>query len=83
MSECEKVFYTALEYSKRLGVNATKVRAWIKSGRLVAMNVSGGNVLPRYRILIADAERFEESIKPIPKTTSSRRKVTTTQSHFS
>ena len=49
------------EFAKRYGVNADKVRAWIKSGELRAVNVATNRSVgrPRWRITPEAAEAFE------------------------
>jgi hypothetical protein len=41
----------------QLGVNADRIRQWITSGQLVAVNV-GDKRVPRWRIAVEEWERF-------------------------
>jgi hypothetical protein len=48
--------------AKKWGIHPDKVRKWIASGELRAMNLgTDPNGRPRYRILIDEVERFEAS----------------------
>lgn len=54
----ESVYLTPPEIARRLRVSQAKVLAWIHSGRLPAVNTSGGCERPRYRVHEADLEAF-------------------------
>lgn len=54
-------FITPDEYANRLGVSGRKVRGWIDSNQLQAVNVSDGGKLPKWRISEAAIEAFERA----------------------
>jgi excisionase family DNA binding protein len=68
--------FTVPEVAERLGVNGTKVRAWIGAGELRALNVAASrNGRPRWRIDPADLAAFERSRQgtdSVPKPTRRR-----------
>lgn len=55
----DKTVYTSGEVAERLGVNHSKVAAWIRAGELAAINVAlRTNGLPKYRITAAALAAF-------------------------
>jgi excisionase family DNA binding protein len=61
---------------ERLQVTPSKVRGWIQSGRLRAMDVSSGDgKKARWRIRPEDLEAFELSLMPTPTARASRRRA--------
>jgi excisionase family DNA binding protein len=61
--------------ARQLAVNPSKVRAWIASGQLVAVNVAarlGGR--PRWRIRAADLEAFLATRRAEPGSKPARRR---------
>ncbi len=69
---------TPPEVAKRWGVAADKVLQLIHSGQLRGVNLAvNPKGRPRYRIALAEIERFEEAratIPPVPKQLRSRRR---------
>ncbi len=67
----------APDFARRLGVSPEKVITWIKSGELVAVDVSmkPGVGKPRYRIDPAEIESFlsRRSVRPAIKPMKRRR----------
>jgi excisionase family DNA binding protein len=58
---------TPPEIAELLRVKPERVRAWIRSGRLRAIDVSQpGSTRPRFRIDPADLEKFEASLVVSP-----------------
>jgi excisionase family DNA binding protein len=65
---------TVREIAQRLKVDPDKVRRWIHSGTLKALNVAGNAFgRPRYRISIADLLAFEERRRVQPQIKVGRR----------
>ncbi len=64
--------------AKRYGIKPEKVIAWIRSGRLRAIDVSEGSKRPRFRIDVDDLADFERSLSvvPPPRQPKKRRKKT-------
>lgn len=60
------------QLARRLGVSAEKVIAWIRSGKLRAINVSDGPKRPRWRIHQVDVELFEAGRAVIPPAPAAR-----------
>jgi len=68
---------TLREVAARLGLgnDTDKVRAWIKSGELVAINVARkANGRPRYRIDPIDLAAFEQRRRVRPQASAVRRR---------
>jgi excisionase family DNA binding protein len=59
---------TPQQFAERYGVGLRKVLAWIRSGRLGAVNVGDGQRNPRFRIRQVDIERFEATNQAQPQT---------------
>ena len=69
--------------AKRLGVKPERVIAWIRAGKLQAMNVaSPGCIRPRYRITPEALADFEASLMVIPPTRPARRRATAKRRFF-
>lgn len=51
-------FYTVPQLAESMGVNERKIRGWIDSGQLKAINVGEGSQKPRYRITQEQLEAF-------------------------
>ena len=68
---------TPPQLARRWGVAAEKVNHLINSGQLKAINLAADpNGRPRYRIYLAEIERFEEARStkpPVPKVRRRRR----------
>jgi excisionase family DNA binding protein len=60
--------FTIREVCERYGVTATTVRAWVRSGALLALNVSRATTSrkPRWRITQSALDAFELSRTPTP-----------------
>lgn len=54
-------YITPIEYAERIGIDPQKVRNWIESGLLRAVNISNGKVKPRWKISPEAITDFEES----------------------
>lgn len=65
---------TAPEVAKLLRVNQVKVNQWIRSGELLATNISQGEKLPRYRVSRADLEAFLAARSTRPSKQKPRRR---------
>ncbi len=66
---------TVRQVCERLGVNASKVGIWIRSGELRALNVAlRKSNKSRWRILPADLAAFEAARSTPPHTTPSTRR---------
>lgn len=59
--------------AKQLGVTPERIIAWIKSGRLRAVNLSDGVVRPRYRVSADDLADFLRTREVAPATKTERR----------
>jgi excisionase family DNA binding protein len=61
-------FLTPPQIAKRLGVGREKVRQWIRSGELNAINISN-NVQPRHRVAESDIASFlaGRGLEPWPR----------------
>jgi excisionase family DNA binding protein len=57
--------FTVCEIARRMRVSEEKVRGWITSGRLKAVNTSDGRK-PRFVVAPADLERFLEGLAAVP-----------------
>lgn len=68
-------YLTPLQIAERMNVQVVKVRGWIKSGRLPAVNVSAGK-RAEYRILESALIDFEKSLLVVksPAATAKKRK---------
>lgn len=79
MSETETAHgYTVTEIAKRLRVGEEKVRAWITSGKLRAINTADVNERkPRYVVLPEALAEFERGrcVTPPPKPARRKRKA--------
>ena len=51
-------FYTPPQVAKRLQVSPERVIAWIRAGKLRAVNLSDGTIRPRFRIHADDLDSF-------------------------
>ena len=69
-------YLTPPQVAKRLAVDPCKVRAWIVSGSLRAVNLGDGRLRPRYRVSEADLAVFlaARSAGPEPKISRIRRR---------
>ena len=65
--------------AKRLAIKPDKVLAWIRAGRLRAVNIGNGSVRPRFRVDPGDLEDFLESrrVQPPPRRGRRPRAATT------
>ena len=72
------------EVAARLRVSVDKVRSWIASGKLRAVNVGDGLKRPRWRIRESDLAEFEQSrlSQPPPKPARRRRKDPSITEYF-
>ena len=68
---------TPPQVAKRLAVKSDKVRAWIRSGKLRALDVSEGAKRPRFRVAPDDLDDFLRSLQVVapPKQQKRRKKV--------
>lgn len=76
MSQRKKRTTTPPKYAFDLGVSVEKVYGWIEDGQLPAINISNGNVRPRYVITaeaIAEFERRRAAVTQSPKLKRIRR----------
>ena len=77
---------TPAEISEALGVNASKVSSWIRSGELEAIDVSlRRGAKPRWRISPASLESFllrRSAAKPVPRVSRSRKPKATNEIEF-
>lgn len=62
------------QIAERYAVKADTVLAWIRSGSLIAIDVSTARKLPRWRITAESLARFEESRSSQPPVVVERRK---------
>ena len=53
--------FTPPQLGRLWGVSGNKIREWIESYKLSAVNFSEGDIRPRYRVSWEDAERFWKS----------------------
>ena len=68
--------YRVRDVAERLRVDSHRVLAWIRSGRLRAMDVSGGTgARPRWRIRPEDLEALELSLSTSPEPKTGRRRA--------
>ena len=66
---------TPPEAARRLRVSADKIRIWIKTGELIAINVAArASGRPRYRIAVSDLQAFEERRRSPARIVTQRRK---------
>ena len=66
---------TPPEVAKRLRISASKVRHWIESGELSAMNVATSRTgRPRYRVSVESLAAFEVGRSVLPRTTKVTRR---------
>ena len=71
----EKQTKTPPEVARKWGVNDAKVLALIDSGELIAINLAlNPKGKPRYRILLTEIERFEQSRSTKPPEPKPRRR---------
>ncbi len=79
-------FFTPPEVAKDLKVHPEKVRAWIKSRELLAVNIAASRTgRPRWRIAEADLADFlarRSAPAPAPKARRRRRKGPTITEYF-
>lgn len=71
-------FYTIPQLAKDMSVNERKIREWIDSGQLKAINVSQGEQRPRYRISQAQLDAFcklRETSNPTSKPKRRKRRT--------
>jgi hypothetical protein len=78
---------TPPQLARRWGVDAAKINELIKTGQLTAVNLAlDPRGRPRYRIFLADIQKFLEarSTKPTPRAVrpSRRRSTMTTKDYF-
>ena len=63
------------QVAEQLGVDPGKVRAWIRSGELIGVNVAATSMgRPRFRIAQTDLELFLLSRRPTPPAPRRRRR---------
>lgn len=62
------------EYASRLGVKVERIHAWIKSGELMAINVSDSSRRPLWRISPEAIAAFEDARTAKPPAPKPRRK---------
>lgn len=79
--------FTPPEVAEILGVNADKIRQFIQTGQLKAVNMTltGRGQRPRYRILPDDLRAFIDARStkaPAPKPQRRRQMVTTGKEYF-
>ncbi|MBM4069106.1 MAG: DNA-binding protein [Planctomycetes bacterium] len=68
-------YTTPPKFAKLLGVDADKILAFIRTGQLAAVNLAvNPQGKPRYRIALADAERFLQSRATTPPAAKPRRR---------
>jgi hypothetical protein len=70
---------TVWDLAQRWRVSPDKVRWWIKSGALSALNTAGPGGKPRYVVLPEAVERFEAGRSAAPTPKPARRKKRTTE----
>jgi excisionase family DNA binding protein len=69
----DRACYTPPEFARRLRVGEDKVRRWIETGRLRAVNVaSDGCRRPRYRIPVDAVLEFEAARAAVPAAPTGR-----------
>jgi excisionase family DNA binding protein len=61
-------YLTPPEVAKRLRVSPERVIAWIRSGRLAAVNVGSGPKRPRYRVAQEAVDALLRSLAVAPHT---------------
>ena len=64
---------TPPQVAQRHGCKPETVRSWIRSGRLKALQTSGGK-RPRFRIRPEDLDEFERGIEFMPAAKTERRR---------
>ncbi len=76
--------FSPAQVAKSYGSSVDKVRSWITSGKLTAINVGSGKVKPRWRIRQSDLDAFEAArmSKPQPKPARRRRKDPSITEYF-
>lgn len=70
-------FLTPPQVAKRLGIEASKVRAWIESKRLRAVNIAENDGIgrrPRWRVRLSDLEEFLAAREAAPAKPVDRRR---------
>ena len=81
MRKPERQFLTPPEFAERLGVNADRVRGWIESGQLAAINV-GDRQRPRWRLSPDAIDAFLASrASQSRRITPTRRRIRPTDVH--
>ena len=73
-------FYTPPEIAKLLRCRESKVAAWIKAGRLHAVNLSDGH-RPRYRVARQALDEFLQLQAVVPVARTERRQKRTIPSY--
>jgi excisionase family DNA binding protein len=75
MQKLSSRYRTPPQIAETLGVNAKRVRDWIRDGLLVAVNVGDGKTRPRWRVSEAALDAFLAArSNSSPSTTPRRRK---------
>ena len=75
--------YSPPQVARRLGCKPEKVIAWIRAGRLQAMNIaSEGCIRPRYRITPEALAEFEASLLVVAPKRPTRRRATAKRRFF-
>lgn len=71
----EQVYFTPLEIAARLRVGLDKVKGWIKSGELKAVNAASGKK-EKYRIHRDSLAKFEElrTVSPVAASVAASRR---------
>lgn len=67
-------YLTPPAVAKRLGVDHHRVLAWIRSGKLRAVNLGDGPIRPRYRIDPGDLGDFLAGRAVVPPAKAERRR---------
>lgn len=74
-------YYTLTDLKQILRVDKAKLREWIESGELEAINV-GTRDAPRWRISPAALEAWRISRRVVPQSTPRRRRPKVTKRYF-